>query len=298
MDFAWLEAFRAVVRAGGFSRAAAELHLSQPGVTRQVQRLERELGVRLLERSGRVRPTAVGLKVLEHAEAALAARDAMRASAESGALAGPLRIAASSTPGEFMVPELVAGFVRAHPRVEPHVLIADTGVVEGEVRDGRWDVGFVGARLAPEGLRYKPVLEDEVVLAVPADHPLAARREVALADLAGLPFIDREGGSGTVASVRRVLAQRGLPLPEHRPVMTLGSGAAIVAAVERGLGVGWVSTLALASRSPRRVAPVRVVGAPLRRSLLLVTAARPLSPVAAAFVAAVERWRPESAATV
>lgn len=137
MDFAWLEAFRAVVRAGGFSRAAAELHLSQPGVTRQIQRLERELGVRLLERDGGVRLTPAGARVLEQADIALAARDALRAAAGALAIAGPLRIAASTTPGEFLVPALVAGFLRDHPKVEPHVHITDTAVVEDEVRAGR-----------------------------------------------------------------------------------------------------------------------------------------------------------------
>lgn len=296
MDFAWLEALRTVARTGGFSRAAAELHLSQPGVSRQIQRLERELGVRLLERGGGVRLTPAGEKVLEQAAIALAARDAMRAAAGEHTVAGPLRIAASTTPGEFLVPALVAGFLRDHPRVEPHVLIADTAVVEDEVRAGRWDVGFVGARLAPAGLRYRHVIEDEVVLAVPAGDPLAARGEVAVADLAGVAFIDREGGSGTAASVRRILGECGLAVPDRRPVMTLGSAAAVVAAVERGLGAGWVSTLALAGRNPERIAAVRIAGVPLRRSLYLVEAATgPRSVAGEAFAAWVARWRPGDA---
>jgi DNA-binding transcriptional LysR family regulator len=121
-------------------------------------------------------------------------------------------------------------------------------------------------------LRYAVVFEDEVVLAVPAGDPLAARGEVPASDLAAVAFIDREGGSGTVASARQTLAVHGHALPDHRPVMTLGSTAAVVAAVERGLGAGWVSTLALAGRSPQRVAAVRVAGIPLRRPLFMIEA--------------------------
>jgi DNA-binding transcriptional LysR family regulator len=292
VDFAWLTAFVTVAREGGFSRAAEVLHVSQSGISRQVQRLERELGAVLLERGGAVRLTAVGQRVLIHTEAALAAREAMTAAAAAGALAGPLRIAASTTPGEYLAPELVAGFVREHPKVEPHVLILDTVAVEEEVRAGRCDLGFVGARLDPRGLRYRAVLDDEVVLAVPADHPLAKAGSIALADLVGLPFLDREGGSGTAASVRRVLKDRGLALPDYRPVMTLGSGAAIVAAVERGLGVGWVSTLALNGRDPGRVAAVRLAGVHLARSLFMIESTTTRgSPAADAFARRVEESR-------
>lgn len=131
------------------------------------------------------------------------------------------------------------------------------------------------------------------MLAGAAGHPLAVRGEVAVADLAGVAFIDREGGSGTAASVRRTLAACGHPLPDRRPVMTLGSATAVVAAVERGLGAGWVSTLALAGRNPDRVVAVRIAGIPLRRSLFLVEAAgASRSSTAEAFVAWVTRWRP------
>lgn len=129
---------------------------------------------------------------------------------------------------------------------------------------------------------------DEVVLAVPAEHPFAARGELPLAELAGQPLLEREDGPGTAAGVRRVLAGRGLAVPAHRTVMTLGTSQAIVSAVERGYGLGWVSSLALAGRDPGRVVPVRLVGVPLRRVLsLVVPADRAPPPVAAAFVAAV-----------
>src|SRR5207248_6079265 len=125
--------------------------------------------------------------------------------------------------------------------------------------------GFVGARLERKGLRYDPLVEDEVVLAVPAFHPFAARETVALDDLAGQSFLEREDGSGTILSVRAALAERGLSLPPHRVVMTLSTTQAIVSAVAEGYGIGFVTSLALADRAAGRVFGVRLAGLPLRR---------------------------------
>lgn len=296
VDFGSLRAFVAVARSGSFSTAARELHLSQPGVTRQVQRLERDLDTTLLDRSGRVcRLTPAGERVLLWAEETLQRQRELRALLHGSAprLSGELRIAASTTPGEFLVPELVAGFVRLHPDVHPSVAIVDSAAVENAVRARSCDLGFAGAQLAGCGLRYRPVIEDEVVLAVPAGHPFATAGEIDLADLAREPFIEREGGSGTAASVVRALAARGLVPPEVRTVMSLGSSTAIVSAAERGLGIGWVSSLALACRSRERVMAVRLRGIPIQRVLSLVDdPKRSPSAIAAAFAEWLGAWQP------
>lgn len=295
MDFATLEAFIAVARSGSFSAAARSLHLSQPGVTRQVQRLEKDLGVTLFDRGGACRLTPAGEMALPWAEETLGRHRDLLAClhGDTPTLEGDLRIAASTTPGEFLVPDLVAGFVRQHPGVRPQVAIADSAAVEEAVRARACDLGFAGARLAGQGLRYRPVIEDEVVLAAPAAHPFAARGEIALEDLDGEPFVEREGGSGTAASVVRALANRGLTMPRVQTVMSLGSSTAIVSAAERGIGMGWVSSLALACRDRDRVVPVRLRGIPLRRTLSLVDNPRQTpSPVASAFADWVEAWQP------
>ncbi|MCL6545355.1 MAG: hypothetical protein K6T61_08990 [Bryobacteraceae bacterium] len=134
---------------------------------------------------------------------------------------------------------------------------------------------------------------DEVVLAVPAGHRFAARATVALSELEDEPFVEREGGSGTLLSVRRALAERGLSLPTFRVVMVLGSTQAVVSAVEQGHGLGWVSSLAVAHRRPEYVAAVRLAELPIRRTLYLVTPTRRALPaVPAAFVDWLRRERP------
>lgn len=284
MDWTQLQAVAAVARHRSFSGAAAELGLTQPGVSRQVARLERELGVPLFVRGHEgVTPTPAGERVCSYAAEEIARRRQLEADlrGQPEDVAGELPIAASTTPGEFLVPGLLARFRERFPAVHARVRISDSAQVVEDVRSGQAGLGFVGARFPGRDLQYLPVAEDEVVLAVPAAHAFAGRGEVALADLAGEPFIDREGGSGTLLSVRRSLAARGQLLPPYRVVMELSTTQAILSAVERGYGVGWVSSLVLAGRGAR-VAAVRLVDHPLGRELLLVTAAThtPSPPVA------------------
>ena len=287
MDLSGLETFLAVARHGSFTRAARELHLTQSGVSRQVQRLEQELGAPLLVRSrGAVQLTPEGERVRDYAEQALGGYERLREelSAAGGGLAGALRIAASTTPGEFLVPALLSEFTEQHPQVHPEVFMADSAAVAEELRGERSDIGFVGIRGSGRGLRHEAVMDDEVVLAVPAEHPFAERGTVRLAELEGQAFIGREEGSGTLASVRQVVAEHGLELPQYRVVMVLGTSQGVVTAAEQGYGIGWVSAQPLATRDASRVATVRLEELRILRPLYLVwDPRRPLPPVAQAF---------------
>lgn len=291
MDLATLRAFLSVVRQQSFTMAASELGLTQPGVTRQVQRVEREVGAQLLERRrGRLTLTAAGERFFAYAEDAVTRHQRMRADLQEliAHPQGTLRIAASTVPGEFVVPSLLAEFGRRYPGVEPQVFITDSAVVAEELREHRWDVGFTGGRAGGRGLRYEPVYDDEIVLVVPSGHRLSARGEVALSDLGGEAFIEREAGSGTLQTVHAALTAQGLALPAHSVAMVLGTTDAVIAAVERGYGIGWASTAALEHRGPGRVVAVRVRGLRLRRPLYMVTREQGvLPPPAEAFVRAV-----------
>lgn len=287
MDLDWLRSYLAVARHRSFTSAARELHLTQPGVSRQIQKLEREVGVPLLVRGqGPLTLTPAGERFLTFAEETVERYERLLRDLRSASpmLAGELRIVASTTPGEFIVPGLVAAFTQRFPDVHAEVMITDSTTVLQELRAGRWDIGFSGVMLRGEGLRYDAIAQDEIVLIAPVDHTLAGRGEVTLDDLAGQPFIEREDGSGTLISLQRAVASQGLRLPAYRRVMVLSSTDAIISAVERGYGMGWVSSLALAHRRPGSVATLRVRGLTLRRPLYLVRqTARPLPPVPAAF---------------
>jgi DNA-binding transcriptional LysR family regulator len=284
VDVGALEAFLLVAERGSFSLAARELGLTQPGVSRQVQKLERSLRTVLFVRAAAgVRLTPAGERYRAFAQDVLARHQQLLAdiSGAEAVLEGELRIAASTTPGEFLVPGLVAEFSARHPGVRAVVFTTDSEEVVAALLGRRWDVGFAGAHLGHARLRFEPLADDEVVLAVPAHHPFAARAEVALDDLAEQRFVEREGGSGTLLSVRRALAQRGLALPAYRVSMTLSTTQAIVAAVRAGYGIGFVSSLALLERPDSRVVTVRLAGLPLRRKLYLVREERRVLPLIA-----------------
>jgi DNA-binding transcriptional LysR family regulator len=276
-----LRTFLAVAERGSLTAAARELKLTQPGLSRQIQRLERTIGTPLFYRSrSGVRTTPAGDRVRAYAEETLAryAELMEELREDESLLEGDLRLAASTTPAEFLMPRLIAEFTAAHPQVTAIVFTADSQRVVEEVWEGRRDLGLVGAVIRRSGLSFDPVADDEIVLAVPARHAFASEKEVPITALTGQRLIDREDGSGTVLSVRRALARRGMVLPPHQVAMTLTTAQAVVSAVRAGYGLGFVSTLALGEDDPRGPIPVRLAGIRMRRSIYLVRDERRLPP--------------------
>ena len=291
-----VDGFLLVAERGSITLAARELCLSQSGLSRQLLKLEQRLGTPLLQRvRGGVHLTPAGERYRAYARDVRVRRRQLLQelwTASETPLSGDLRIAASTTPSEFVVPRLLGDFTSRYPEVRPIVITANSRTVLEELRARQWDVGFVGACIPTRGVRFIPVATDEIVLAVPAGHRLAGQREVSIEALVGQDFIEREEGSGTGLSVRRTLATHGLEIPPHRVRMTLGSTSAILAAVRAGYGIGLVSALALSGRRERRVVPVRLAGLPLRRQLYLVRrTAVDLAPAARAFLAFVVATR-------
>lgn len=282
MDLGKLQSFLAVVEHRSFTVAARELSLSQAGLSRQIQKLEREIGVPLFIRSrDGVLLTEAGERYQAFAEATLAQHQELLESVRgTAALEGELRIAASTTPAEFLVARLIADFTAIYPGVQAIVFTADSQRVVEEVAEERRDIGFVGARFERRGLRFDAVAEDEILLAVPAHHPFAQRGEVSLEDLSNQRFVEREAGSGTIVSVRRALAADGLTLPPYHVVMTLTTTQAIVSAVRAGYGLGFVSSLALTDGNPGGPVAVRLSGVSLRRTIYLVRNEQRLPPPA------------------
>ncbi|MEA2589697.1 MAG: hypothetical protein QOH66_2624 [Actinomycetota bacterium] len=293
MNLDQLETFMVLARCGSFTRAAVQLHLSQPAVSRHIQKLEQELGVTLLtRRRGRIELSEAGERVRSYAEDVVGGHERLVAELgeQPSRLAGDLRIVASTTPGEFLVPGLVSAFTANHPRVSPRIQIADSTEVVAQLRSRKADVGFSGIKFPGRDLVHRHIATDEIVLAVPPDHPFAPRSSVELSELAGQPFLTRETGSGTHLSFLALLAEHGLEAPRYRPVMVLSNTAAIVSAAANGYGIGLVSCLALAGRGPGGPVAVRITGLPLTRSLFLVVEKdRPLPPPAANFA----EWVPD-----
>ena len=287
MDIGQLTTFATVVRHGTFSAAAQELALSQSGVSRQILKLEKELGVDLFDRSVPIALTSAGEKFRAYTDLVLSQHQDMLRSlhGEATTLAGELRIAASTTPGEFLVPRLVSAFGALYPQVTISVRIQDSAEVLSLLRDESYDIGFAGILEESPDITFEEIAQDEIVVAVPARHQFARRRNIRLEDLEGQPFVLREEGSGTLRSVAQAIEAKGRKMPAYRVVMVLSSHEAIVEAVRAGLGLGFVSSLALEGRTRQAVRALRIEGLPLVRPLYLAYPSHSaFSPVSQAFI--------------
>ena len=274
MNLDHLKTFQEVVRLGSFSEVAKKLAISQPAVSFQIQKLEHELGARLIDRSQRaITLTAAGKRLLNFAESIEKERDLLQHDLEHmrEEVSGDLRIAASTIPGEFLLPRLLAKFKQRHPTVRVQVDVSDSLAVINGVRDNAYEVGFCGMALEGQELTAFKIAGDEIVLIVFPEHPFAGRHEVSPGELEGEPLIFREDSSGTQRNLESYLSHGGLDVRKLIPSLVLGTTQAIVSAVEDEAGIAFVSNLAIKkSMSLGLIKQVNVSGLKLSRDFYCI----------------------------
>ncbi|HET8655750.1 MAG TPA: LysR family transcriptional regulator [Longimicrobiaceae bacterium] len=237
--------FAAVVEAGGFSRAARTLHVSQPAISKAVRTLEARVGLPLLERSPRgLRLTEAGEVLYEHARSIFALERSAEEdlAARAGLQRGRLNIGASTTVATYVLPDLLAGLARAHPGVEVRVESANTGEIERRLLGYEVELALVEGPVSDARIEVKPWRGDEMVVIAAAGHPLSGRSELSADDLAADTFLMREAGSGTRETGEAAMKAAGL-VP--RRTLEVGGTEAIKQAVAAGLGVSLVSRAAI-----------------------------------------------------
>ena len=275
-----LRAFSAVARHGSFSRAAEELYVSQPAVSKHVAALERELGVRLLERGrGGAALTDAGRRLVDYvvrAEALLASGRRALADPEEGTLS----IAASGIPGTYLLPRPLADFARDNPLVEIDLRLSTSGGALELVRAHEFELGIVGGLSPPPELTSEALADDEVILVGP---PHLGGRRLRPRELEDLTWISREEGSATRASLEAALWQIGVT-PRRR--LVLDSWEAVKRSAAEGLGVAAVSRFALDEElAAGTLAVLDVRRWRVRRTIAAVYARDvPLTPPAARFL--------------
>ena len=237
-----LRAFAAIARCGSLSRAADELYVSQPAVSKHLASLEADVGRRLVSRGREGAVLTPAGRVLAdyvlRAEALLAnAGRALAAGAE--AETGTLALAASGIPGTYLLPELVAAFGRRYPGVELDLRVSTSAGTLELVRAHEVELGVVGGMTLPPELESEPLVEDEIVLVGP---PTLGGRRLRAKDVEGLTWISREEGSATRAAVETARWEVGLRSP---PLLELQSWEAVKLAVAKGYGLAAISRLAL-----------------------------------------------------
>lgn len=268
-----LEVFVALYDQRSFTKAARFLGLSQSTVSGHMADLERRLGLRLVSRSRTgIEPTAAGEALLPPARQVLnAERSARMAVAElTGLLRGSLVIGGSTIPADYVIPAVLGRFHDAHPGVRLLMRAGDTQEVVELVAAGEVDVGIIGAPPLAKGLDAFTMGEDRLVLIVPPDHEFAGRKSVSLKDVASQRIVGRESGSGTQRTILEALAAAGLD-QDLEIVCRVGSTSAVKACVRAGLGVSFVSELAIADEvKAGTVVSVPVKGFTVKRSFHVV----------------------------
>ncbi len=279
-----MEVLLALDEHGSISRAAGQLELAQPTVSASLRRLERQLGLPLVERTVHgSQLTESGAAAARWAREVLDASDRFEASVAAlrqGA-SGKLPLAASMTVAEYLVPAWLAALDREYPDAAVSLQVCNSEEVMRMVSDGHADLGFIeGPHVYPR-LRCRTVSHDELLVVVAESHPWARRnRPIEIDELLRARMLVREPGSGTRETLERALATSGHELSATGPV--LGSTAAIKTALATGEFVGVVSALAISSELRHgELRKIEINGLDLRRRLRMVwTAQRPLSDFA------------------
>jgi DNA-binding transcriptional LysR family regulator len=275
-----LVVFRAVAEQLSFRKAAEELYLTQPAVSLQIKALEEDVGVQLFDRTGaHITLTAAAQVLLDYCEQVktLLAQTEHEIAALSGEHAGKLALGASTTIAQYVLPSLLGEFCREYPRVHPTLVSGNTEHIVEAVEKQKISLGFIEGPARSREVKTEPFLEDELVLIASTAHEWAERTSVCCSEIASIPLLMRERGSGTRHVIELALERQRVKRNSLHIVMELDSTEAIKSAVEAGLGVGFVSRWAIAKdlRLGNNFKIVEVEGLSIKREFLVAYASGP-----------------------
>jgi DNA-binding transcriptional LysR family regulator len=275
-----LVVFRAVAEQLSFRKAAEELYLTQPAMSLQIKALEEDLGVQLFDRTGaHIKLTAAGKVLLDYCEQVktLLVQAEHEIATLSGEHAGQLALGASTTIAQYILPRLLGEFRREYPRVHPTLISGNTEHIVEAVEKQKIALGFIEGPARSREVKTQPFLEDELLLIVSTAHEWAERNSVSCSEIASIPLLMRERGSGTRHVIEMALERQGVKRSSLQIVMELDSTEAIKSAVEAGLGIGFVSRWAIAQdlRLDRTFRIVEVEGLSIKRQFLVAYASGP-----------------------
>ncbi len=225
-----LQVFKTVAEHLSFTRAAEELYISQPAVTKHIRELEKQVGGALFIRDrGHITLTGKGELLLKHTQEILAAyRNMNEAFAETDiSFTGTLRIGASTTISQYVLPKYLAQFRKQYPQIHITVFNGNTEQIENWTANGEIDLGIIEGDAKHPSLHYSIFLQDEIVLVTTVDHVLFRKDEISLSELPKLPLVLRENGSGTLAVVEHALASKGITRNMLQINIQLGSSEGI-----------------------------------------------------------------------
>jgi DNA-binding transcriptional LysR family regulator len=272
MNLHHLRLFAAVVEHGGFTKAATTLNLSQPAVSKSLAELEKQIGLPLIDRSGRsLALTDAGRALYERARELFGVERMAEQELREirGVKRGVLRVAASTTIATYMLSPYLGRFRLRHPRVRIQVLSANTRTVVKMLLESRVDVALVEGPVTHARVEAHAWRDDELLVIAPPDHHLLSQEIIDVSMLSGESFLVREPGSGTRVVSARALALHGVRLTN---TMRVGGTEAIKQGVAAGLGLAIVSRAAAADQLELgKIAVLPVRGFTIKRTLARIT---------------------------
>ncbi len=274
-DLRQLEIFSKVVELESFSKAANAVFLVQASVSERIATLEKMVGTKLLDRLGRqVIPTKAGELLYKHAILLMDMKRtaSLEMQAFLGLEKGEIHMGGSTIPGEYILPALVKKFRKKNPLMSVTLTIADSNEIENHILEGNLELGIIGSKSTHKSLICHELWEDELVLAIPATHRWAKKREVTIEQLAEEPFILREAGSGTLKIMDKYLRSSGLKgIQDLEIAARFGTSTAIKEGIKAGLGVSILSPKALNTElKTGMLKALKVKGLPMTRKFYLI----------------------------
>jgi DNA-binding transcriptional LysR family regulator len=245
MDLHQLFVFTKVVEHKSFSKAAEDIFLSQSTVSSHIQALEKTLNMKLFDRVGReIILTPYGSRLYQWALKLLLLKDEAMLDLKEGMneLRGMIRVAASSVPGQFMLPKMIKHFRKQYPNVVFHIEQSSSKTVMDKVLNGAVDVGLLGEKFENDKLCFIPLLKEKLVL-ITSNH-LVINEPVTMKGLLKYPFIMRNSGSGTNAILEQFLKKSNISKDQLKIIAYTQSGQNLIQFVIEDVGIAITSEIA------------------------------------------------------
>ena len=294
MELRHFETFLKIAELKSFTKAAEELYLTQPTVSKQIVDLERFFDVRLIDRTKRTfMLTKAGEILLRHAKDMLTLKkDTIEAiAAFKGLKKGTIVVGASTIPGIYILPKVLSAFKKQFDGIGIKLIVSDTKDIVGKMEEGEIDIGFVGARNETKKIAYKKLVDDTIVMIAPSGFPDI----IELNDLKSYPLVNREPGSGTrnhfEASLKKT---KGVDFAGLTVVAELSDTEAIKEAVKNNMGISYISKMAITDEiTSGKLKCVSVRGFPeIKRSFYVITRkGKTIPPQAKALLEIIDTWR-------
>lgn len=263
--------FMSVAENLSFSKASADLNISQPAVTRHIQELEERYKTNLFERKGnKIYLTKAGEKVYNaYKEIAQRYRDLdFEIGQMHDSISGEFKIGASSTISQYVIPKVIASFHKRYPKIRIYLMNGNSFEMEKMLLDNQVDIALVENHSSQAGIRYRDFLDDEIIVVTGKNSVYAKRETIGKDDLMQIPIVMREQGSGTLEVIRQVLSQHNIPFENLNTLIHLGSTESIKNFLQDFDGLAMVSEKAVQNELfLKTLVRIKVTGLTIPRKL-------------------------------